>query len=92
MPLGTPQPITIFPAQINVPMTHLFVGVQIQSDGTEEGNAQLVSTTQELIDFLQGWPGRIGNVTGQVYDTSLIPIQATDMDVPPDPDPEPQNP
>jgi hypothetical protein len=81
MPLGTPQPITIFPAQINVPMDHLFVNISLQSDGTPEGNAALNQTTQELIDFLQGWPGRIGNVTGQIYDTSLVPISPTDPDL-----------
>jgi len=90
MPLGTPQPIVIFPAQINVPHEHLFISVQIQSDGTPEGNALLDTIPQELIDFLQGWPDRFGNVTGQVYDTSLIPISATNQDLPPDPDPEPE--
>lgn len=60
MPLGTPQPITIFPAQINIPMDHLFVGVQLQSDGTPEGNALLETVPQELIDFLQGYPERSG--------------------------------
>lgn len=89
MPLGTPQPITIFPAQINIPMDHLFVGVQLQSDGTPEGNALLETVPQELIDFLQGYPGRIGDVTGQVYDTSLIPISPTNPDFTPDPEQPP---
>lgn len=88
MPLGTPQPMTIFPAQINVPMDHLFVSVQIQSDGTPEGNGSLEMITQELIDFLQGWSGRIGDVTGQIYDTSLIPISPTNPDFVEPPDPE----
>lgn len=89
MPLGTPQPIVLFPAQVSIPVDHLFVGIQIQSDGTPEGNALLETIPQELIDFLQGWPGRSGNVTGQVYDTSLIPITATNPDFVPDPEPPP---
>lgn len=88
MPLGTPQPITIFPAQINVPAEHLFISVQIQSDGTPEGNALLETVPQELIDFLQEWTGRQGNVTGQIYDTSLVPISPTEPDFVEPPDPE----
>lgn len=89
MPLGTPQPIVIFPAQLNVPAENLFISVQIQSDGTPEGNAKLETVPQELIDFLQGWTGRMGNVTGQVYDTSLVPISPTNPDfVEPPEDPE----
>lgn len=89
MPLGTPQPIVIFPAQVNIPADNLFMSIQIQSDGTPEGNAKLATVPQELIDFLQGWPGRSGNITGQVYDTSLIPITPTVPDFVPDPEPEP---
>jgi hypothetical protein len=88
MPLGTPQPIVIFPAQINVPAGPLFITVQLQSDGTPEGNALLESTPQELIDYLQEWPGRQGDVTGQVYDTSLVPISPTNPDFVTPPDPE----
>ena len=88
MPLGTPQPIVIFPAQINVPAGHLFITVQLQSDGTPEGNALLESTPQELIDYLQEWPGRQGDVTGQVYDPSLVPISPTNPDFVQPPDPE----
>jgi hypothetical protein len=89
MPLGTPQPIVIFPAQINVPMDHLFISMSLQSDGTPEGNALLETVPQELIDYLQEWTGRQGNVTGQVYDTSLVPISPTNPDLadPPE-DPE----
>lgn len=90
MPLGTPQPIVIFPAQVNIPMDHLFIGIQIQSDGTPEGNALLETVPQELIDFLQGWTGRSGNITGQVYDTSLIPITPTNPDFVPPPEEEPE--
>ncbi len=88
MPIGEPQPVTVFPAQVNVPMDHLFISVQIQSDGTPEGNGSLVPIAQNLIDFLQGWPDRIGNVTGQFYDTSLVPISPTFPDFVQPPDPE----
>ena len=88
MPLGTPQPIVIFPAQVNVPHETLFISIQIQSNGSPEGNAALETVPQELIDFLQGWPGRLGDVTGQVYDTSLIPISPTDPDFVPPPEEE----
>lgn len=89
MPLGTPQPIVIFPAQITVPVANLFINMSIQSDGTPEGNAALVTVPQELIDFLQGWSGRTGNVTGQVYDTSLVPVTPTNPDIIPDPEDPP---
>lgn len=89
MPLGTPQPIVIFPAQVNIPTAHLFISMSIQSDGTPEGNAALATVPQELIDFLQGWEGRTGNITGQVYDTALIPVTPTNPDFVPDPEPPP---
>lgn len=88
MPLGTPQPIVVFPAQVNIPADHLFISLSIQSDGSPEGNALLDTVPQELIDLLQNWAGRSGNVTGQVYDTSLIPISPNNPDfVPPPLDP-----
>jgi hypothetical protein len=89
MPLGTPQPITIFPVQINVPTEHLFITVQIQSDGTPEGNTGLETVPQELIDLLQEWEGRTGDVNGQLYNTALVTIYPTNPDFVPPPEEEP---
>jgi hypothetical protein len=77
------------PAQISVPTLHLFIGMSVQSDGSPEGNAALNTSVQSLIDLLQTWPGRIADVTGQLYDTMLSPVTPTDPDpLPPPPEPE----
>jgi len=89
MPTGEAQPISVFPASISVPTTHLFISVSVQSDGTPEGNAGVPGAVQELIDLLQTWPGRVADVTGQLYGTTLAPVTPTSPDPLPDP-PQPE--
>lgn len=89
MPTGSTSPVSLFPAQINVPTGHLFVSMSVQSDGSPEGNAALETSIQELVDLLQTWPGRIADVTAQLYETTLAPVTPTDPDpLPPPPLPE----
>ncbi len=90
MPTGEAQPITIFPAQINVPHSVLYIGMTIQANGSPEADLALAPVLQELIDLLQTWPGRLADVTGQLYGSTLAPVTPTDPDPLPDPpDPEP---
>lgn len=89
MPTGEPQPLSIFPAQISVPHPSLYIGMTIQSTGTPEGDAALPVTLQELIDLLQTWPGRLADVTGQLYGSTLAPVTPTDPDPLPDPPEDP---
>lgn len=89
MPIGVPTSVSMFPAQINVPHLHLYISMNIQSDGTPEGNSALDTSLQELIDLLQTWPGRVADVTGQLYDATLASVTPTDPDPLPDP-PEPE--
>lgn len=90
MPTGQPQAITVFPASINVPHSHLYISMNIQADGSPEGDAALAPSLQELIDLLQTWSGRLADVTGQLYGTTLAPVTPTNPDPLPDPpDPEP---
>jgi len=93
MPLGTGQPVQLFPAQINVPTTNgLFISMSVQSDGT--ASAETVNAAVlELVDLLQGWPGKHpqGDVTAQIYEVELIPATPTNPVPPPDPpEPEPE--
>lgn len=89
MPTGEPTSVSLFPAQINVPHLHLFIGMTVQSDGTEEGNTAQGPAIQALIDLLQTWPDRIADVTGQLYGATLAAVTPTDPDPLPDP-PEPE--
>lgn len=89
MPTGEAQPVSMMPAQINVPASNLFISMSVQSDSSPQGNAALETSVQGLVDLLQTWPGRIADVTGQLYDTTLAPVTPTDPDPLPDPpDPE----
>jgi hypothetical protein len=91
MPTGAPNAVNLFPAQINVPHLHLYIGMNVQSDGTPEGDAALGAVLQELIDLLQTWPGRLADVTGQLYGATLASVTPTDPDPLPDPpEPEPE--
>jgi len=74
---------------INVPHLHLFIGMNIQSDGSPEGNAALETSLQELVDVLQTWENRIADVTGQLYGSTLSPVTPTDPDPLPDPPEDP---
>lgn len=88
-----PTPVTIFPHQANVPAPGMTLTVQIQSDGTDP-DADLDGTLQEIVDYLQAWPGRLpgGNATGQKYQSLLYTVTATNPDPVPDPLPEPEMP
>jgi hypothetical protein len=90
MPTGEAQPISIFPAQISVPHLDLYIGMTVQSNGTPEAEAALTTVVQELIDLLQTWPGRLADVTGQLYGSTLAPVTPTNPDPLPDP-PDPEN-
>jgi hypothetical protein len=93
MPLGDPQPVQLFPAQINVPTANgLMIGMQVQSDGTATPET-LNEAVMSLVDLLQGWPGKHpgGDVTAQIYEVALVPATPTDPVPPPDPpEPDPQ--
>lgn len=89
MPTGEAQSVSIFPTQINVPHLSLYISVSIQSNGSPEGEAALETAPQEIIDLLQTWSGRIADVNGQVYGTTLAPITPTDPDPLPDPPEDP---
>lgn len=91
--LPDPQPIEAWPRQVNVSAPGVSISVQIQDDGsgtatTEAKDAML----QELIDYLQEWPGKLpgSNVTGSKYDTLLYSVTATNPEVidPPEEEPE----
>ena len=91
--LPDPQPIEAWPRQVNVSAAGMSIGVQIQSDGSGTATpAELDATLQELIDYLQEWPGKLpgSNVTGSKYDTLLYSVTATNPEVidPPEEEPE----
>src|SRR6186713_2775848 len=87
-----PQSVTAWPNQVNIPCATpgFFLSIQLQTDGTPtvETQDQLL---QELIDYLQEWPGRdpLANVTGQKYDTKLYFVSPTNPIPPPDPPEDP---
>lgn len=91
MPLGDPQPVQLFPAQINVPTANgLMIGIQVQSDGN--ASPEVVSAAVlDLIDLLQEWSGKAPNsdVTGQIYEVALVAATPTNPAPLPDP-PEPE--
>jgi hypothetical protein len=90
MTTGVPQHVTIMPASINVPHPYLYVSMSVMSNGSPEGDAAVEPVLQELIDLLQTWPGRLADVTGQLYSATLAPVSPADPDPLPDPpDPEP---
>lgn len=88
-----PQPLSIWPHQIDVPAEGMSIGVQIQSNGGATPE-QLDATLQDLIDYLQGWPGRVpvSNVTGSKYGVLLYAVTPTDPVVVAPPEPEPETP
>lgn len=96
MPLEpNPQPIEAWPRQVNVSATGMSISVQIQSDGSGTATPQVLDATlQELIDYLQDWPGKLvgSNVTGQRYDTLLYAVSPTDPEPLPDPPEDDPNP
>lgn len=80
MPISDPQPVQMYPAQINIPTeTGLFVSVSVQSDGRPEVTALIPQAVQEIVDLLQGWAGRHpqDNVVGQLYDVELRSVTPT---------------
>jgi hypothetical protein len=87
-----PQPLVMWPHQANVPAEGMSISVQIQSDGT--GEPDLDAVLQDLIDYLQDWPGRHpdANVTGQKYDVLLYAVTPTDPIQVIQPEPEPEGP
>ena len=89
MPTGDPQSISLFPAQVSVPHTDLYIGMTIQSNGTPEADAALETVVQELVDLLQTWEGRLADVTAQLYGSTLASVTPTNPDPLPDP-PEPE--
>lgn len=91
MPLGDPQPVQLFPAQITVPTANgLMIGMQVQSDGT--ASPEVVSASVlDLVDYLQAWPGKHpdADVTGQIYEVALVAATPTNpVPLPDPPDPE----
>jgi len=91
MPLGDPQPVQLFPAQISVPTANgLMIGLQVQSDGTASPEA-VSAAVLDLVDYFQAWPGRApgGDVTGQIYDVALVAATPTNPVPPPDPPVDP---
>ena len=93
MPTGSPQPVQLMPAQINVPTDNgLFINVSVQSDGTSPEGA-IPAAVQQLVDLLQGWEGRhpLGDVAGQLYDSTLSAVTPTNPVPPPlPPEEEPE--
>jgi hypothetical protein len=90
MPTGVPTSVSIFPGQINVPAELFYISMSVQSNGSPEAEAAMGGALQELIDLLQTWPGRNGNVTGQLYGSTLAVVSATNAD--PDDTPPPEDP
>jgi len=91
MPLGEPQPVQLFPAQITIPTaTGLMIGMQVQSDGTATP-VELNAAVLDLVDYLQAWPGKHpgGDVTAQIYEVSLVAATPTNPVPPPDPPVDP---
>lgn len=91
MPLGNPQPVQLFPAQINVPTDNgLFISISVQGDGTQAADAVEVATLS-LVDLLQDWPGRhpLADVTAQLYNTEMVPATPTNPIPPPPPPVDP---
>jgi hypothetical protein len=90
MPTGELQSVSIFPGQINVPCAGFYISMSVQSDGSAESMANLEPYLQELIDLVQTWPRRTGNVTGQLYGSTLATMTPTNAD--PDDTPPPDEP
>jgi hypothetical protein len=91
MPLGEAQPVQLFPAQINVPTANgLMIGMSVQSDGTASPET-LNAAVLDLVDLLQGWPGKhpAADVTAQLYNVELVPATPTNPVPPPDPPVDP---
>lgn len=92
--LPNPDTLVMWPHQANVPAAGVYIGLQIQADGTDP-EVDLNAILQELIDYLQEWPGRTpgANVTGSLYDVKLYAMTATEMDPvdPPQEDPDPND-
>jgi hypothetical protein len=90
--LPNPDILVMWPHQANVPAPGMSVSVQLQADGSDP-ELDLNAKLQELIDYLQAWPGRLpgGNVTGSIYDVKLYAMTATELDPvePPPEDPDP---
>jgi len=92
MPIGEPAPVSLMPAQINVPASgNLYINVSVQSDGSPAGLASIPAVVQDIVDLFQEWSGRLpgADVSGQVYDTELSAVTPTNPVPPLDP-PEPE--
>jgi hypothetical protein len=79
-----PQPIEAWPRQVNVSAPGVSISVQIQNDGSGTATPEaLDAMLQDLIDYLQEWPGKLAgsNVTGSKYDTLLYSVTATNPEV-----------
>lgn len=90
MPTGEAQPVQVMPAQINVSNGRgLYVSASVMSDGTATDEV-VATSAQEIVDLMQSWAGRTGNVTCQFYVSTMAPISPTDPEVvdPPPPPPE----
>jgi hypothetical protein len=88
-----PQPIEAWPRQVNVSAPGVSISVQIQNDGSGTATPEaLDAMLQELIDYLQDWPGKLpgSNVTGSKYDTLLYVVTPTDPEVVDPPEEEPE--
>ena len=89
MPIdGDPQSVNGWPNQVNIPAAApgFFLSIQVQTDGTPDLAAQ-DALLQDLIDYLQDWPGRDPNlnVTGSRYQTQLWNVLPTNPIPPPPP-------
>lgn len=91
-----PQPIQGWPNQVIIPVpdgTGLYLALQVQStDGTAE-DEDVEAMLQNLVDYLQAWPGRHPgqDVTAQKYETWLYTVTPTNP-IPPPPPPLPETP
>lgn len=90
MPTGDAVAVSIFPGQVNVPAELFYISMSVQANGSPEAEAAMEGVLQELVDLLQSWPGRNGNVTGQLYGSTVAAMTATNPD--PDDTPPPEDP
>lgn len=87
--------VPMMPHQVNVPVpdgSGFQISVQIMSDGTPGTEAAMDATLQDLVDYLQAWPGRRpdANVTGQKSEYRVFSATPTNPVVidPPEEEPE----
>lgn len=97
MPIDEVGTITaVMPYMINVPVQPgigYFISVSIQSDGTPMTPAIVEATDevfQDLMDYLQEWPGRYPgtDVNGQKPRFELFSAYVSNPEDQPDPEPE----